>query len=133
MGVLQRFLAKVSPCPVTGCWWWTEGCFSDGYPAFWMNGKTVRANRASLLLHGGNLTKDQQALHHCDQPLCVNPAHLYSGSHRDNMTDLSTRNLAKGIPKSEAWKDKMRLVDPAKRRKAVNIRWSNYRAKLAQQ
>lgn len=130
--VLKRFLSKVSPCPITGCWWWMESHFSDGYPAFWWDGRTMRGHRASLLLHGVRLSPDQQALHRCDNPSCVNPEHLYPGSHRDNMTDLRQRGQAKGIPKTEEWKEKMRLVDPAKRRKAANIMWSNYRARLAQ-
>ena len=130
MDALQRLLSKVIVDPITGCWLYQGGCFDDGYGAFWCEGKTQRAHRASMKLHGKELSEDQQALHTCDVSICINPDHLYAGSHQDNMDDLKIRGNAKGIPKSEEWKVKARAVDPEKRRQAVRTRWNAKRTAM---
>ncbi len=81
------------------CWIWTGGCNSDGYGNFKVHGKTVRASRYSYALAnpGVQLTQRDLVCHHCDNPPCVNPAHLFLGAARDNTADMVQKGRARGI------------------------------------
>jgi hypothetical protein len=52
----------------------------------------IKANRASWILHHGEIPEGMHVLHHCDNRLCVNPAHLYIGTNQDNINDRVNRN-----------------------------------------
>jgi len=71
----------------TGCWEW-QGAISGGrYGHLWIAGRNVYAHRIAWALHYGPLKKGQLVLHKCDNPKCVNPDHLFLGTHQDNMDD----------------------------------------------
>jgi hypothetical protein len=78
--------------PVTGCWEWTNYLKSDGYGAFFITKdrkrKQVLAHRASYELHVGPLNPGEVVCHKCDNPKCIKPEHLFSGSHADNLRDM---------------------------------------------
>jgi len=76
------------------CWVWTAGRCQN-YGRFGWGPRTARSrtttHRLSMILAGHELA-DKQVLHHCDNPPCVNPDHLYLGNHMDNMRDRMQRN-----------------------------------------
>lgn len=88
----ERFHQKYNVEP-TGCWIWTGGSRLNGkgvpYPRHWSDsGKSVGAHRFSFELHNGPIPKGMYVCHRCDTPMCVNPEHLFIGTHRDNMRDM---------------------------------------------
>jgi hypothetical protein len=69
------------------CWEWTAHCDKKGYGGFSFHRKFVLAHRASWMIFYGNILDDLCVLHHCDNPPCVNPAHLFLGTNLDNVRD----------------------------------------------
>jgi hypothetical protein len=69
------------------CWLWTAGRNRQGYGKVWVDGETIPAHRAAYELTHGSLPDDLWVLHECDNPPCVNPAHLFTGDAAANMRD----------------------------------------------
>lgn len=82
----QRFLDKVKK--TKGCWMWT-GCVgkTSGYGLFGFD-KLRSAHRVAWLIFKGPIPKGKCVLHKCDTKLCVNPDHLFIGTHKDNIRDM---------------------------------------------
>ncbi len=85
----QRFWAKVNK--TDGCWLWTAGLDNNGYGCFWHNGTMHKAPRISWLLTTGAEPGGAFVCHHCDTPACVRPDHLFLGTQRDNLRDMSSK------------------------------------------
>ena len=93
---LDRFEEKYEPEPNTGCWLWTAAVNEDGYGYFGPGGRgrMVKAHRFSYESHTGTIPDGAHVLHRCDVRCCVNPAHLFLGSHEDNMMDMANKRRA---------------------------------------
>lgn len=97
----QRFWEKVDRAGE--CWNWL-GCKDHaGYGQIRLDGKLMLAHRASWLLHHDSIPDDLFVCHHCDNPGCVNPGHLFIGTNRDNMQDASRKGRLhnQNVPRGE--------------------------------
>lgn len=92
--IADRFLAKVSPEPNTGCWLWLGSLTNWGYGTFWFGGDRYGAHRFSYWLHVDVIPEGLFVLHHCDVPSCVNPQHLRVGTQQQNMEEMALRGRA---------------------------------------
>lgn len=94
----QRFWRRV--IKKEGCWGWSGFCNFFGYGQISLpSGNATNAHRVSWELHYGTIPEGMWVLHRCDNPPCVNPEHLFLGTHEDNMRDMAQKNRS---PKGES-------------------------------
>lgn len=74
-----------------GCWEWQGTIDGYGYGVIDLNRKRYRAHVLALEFDGRPVQRGQIACHHCDNPRCVRPDHLYPGTAADNARDASVR------------------------------------------
>ena len=88
--VAHRFWEKVKRAGDNECWNWL-GAKSLGYGKLGVKGRSVLATHISYEAHIGPIPDGMYILHHCDNPSCVNPKHLYPGTAADNIRDCLER------------------------------------------
>ncbi len=85
-----RMMEKVAIQP-NGCWVFT-GAKRKGYGTIRAFGRAnIPVHRLSYVLHVGDIPDGLCVLHKCDVPPCVNPLHLFLGSHADNTLDRDAK------------------------------------------
>lgn len=87
----KRFWSKVDVGEVDECWEWLAGKGKGGYGRFWIKGKVWKAHRVAWILTYGPIPKGLQCCHHCDNPSCCNPYHLFLGTAKDNQVDAAQK------------------------------------------
>lgn len=125
----ERFERKWVPGP-NGCHIWTGYRDNAGYGQFWA-GKSHKAHRWALSQATGEWPDPKVlAIHRCDTPSCVNPEHLFWGSHQDNTQDM----MQKGRHKFEGQPPKLTPSQRDEIRKTYQPRKhsQNSMAKLAE-
>ena len=88
----EHFYRRVS-VEKTGCWHWTGGKRSrDNYGAMHVGGNNqMLAHRVSWLIYNGHIPDGLHVCHTCDNPICVNPNHLFLGDDAVNMGDCRAK------------------------------------------
>jgi len=97
----KTFWANIEKPDNTGdCWNWKGNQDSNGYGKLYVKGEfpyqsgMKGAHRYSWELHNDAIPDGMFCCHHCDNPQCVNPHHLFIGTHQDNMTDMVKKGRA---------------------------------------
>lgn len=84
----ERFWHFVEKAGPDECWLWTGNRDKDGYGSLRTKTTQVRAHRVSFEIHNPDVSiTGLMVRHKCNNPPCVNPAHLLHGTHLDNMAD----------------------------------------------
>lgn len=95
-----RFWIKVKQ--TNYCWEWEGYINSDGYGVF-RTAKATLAHRFAFELINGPISPRLSVCHRCDNPKCVNPLHLFEGTHHDNMIDKMNKGRSKSTFKTSKY------------------------------
>lgn len=107
--IVARFASKFKTGDAESCWQWTGAHVPKGYGLFNIgrdnDGKqhTEYAHRVAYVIgHGDILAGRGSVMHSCDNPSCVNPAHLSFGTQSDNLRDAARKGRLVGRPRKAA-------------------------------
>lgn len=108
---IERVAAILAGFKGDGCWEWPKSRMGSGYGQVSnrVGGRNVPAyvHRVAHFIATGSLAIGMDVCHHCDNPACINPAHLFEGTAQDNLQDMSSKgrsNRGKKLPKgSDHW------------------------------
>jgi hypothetical protein len=96
MPLADRFWSKVDKSG--DCWEWTGALDKLGYGDFRQGQKHIKSHRVSWELANGKIPEGICVLHKCDNPPCINPSHLFLGTHADNMQDCTNKGRRSNPP-----------------------------------
>lgn len=93
---LARFNGQLKV--IGDCLEWVGSKHERGYGKIKINGKEYRSHRIAFFLANGSDPGELQVCHSCDNPPCCLPAHLFLGTHLDNMIDREAKGRGKAVP-----------------------------------
>jgi hypothetical protein len=103
-----RFWQKVKRGKPNECWLWQRATVHGGYGHVWIGSDDRTHNTAHRvaweMTNAREIEAGLDACHSCDNPGCVNPAHIWPGTTAENMQDCLTKGRSGGVGKANALK-----------------------------
>lgn len=118
-----RFWSKVDRSGgAEACWPWTAACMKSGYGAFMTLHGIRTGHRFAYESRNGVIPAGLFICHHCDNPACCNPAHLFAGTHTDNMADMAGKGRSGMLGRKHSPETRRKIKLRAETREAVKRR-----------
>lgn len=95
----RRLINNHTVNPETGCWEWTKALSKEGYARVSHRGKADYGHRVSYKVFFGEIPNGLCVCHTCDNPKCINPEHLWLGTHQENMADRDAKCRGRAFSK----------------------------------
>ena len=111
IGIKEKFATFFEE--TNGCWEWNGYKDKDGYGLFSYAGTQYRAAKLALQFDGRQVPDGMLACHHCDNPICVRPSHLYCGTPTQNAADAKRRGRLNPGKKAKLTPDLVRSIRAA--------------------
>ncbi len=100
----ERFWKKVEIRGEDDCWEWTAALNTSGYGHIQVSTKRLSvAHRVCYMLRFGDIPPKMLVCHSCDNPKCVNPKHLWIGTHNQNMEDMASKIRSSNPSSRKVW------------------------------
>jgi hypothetical protein len=125
----ERLACYVHRGAPDACWEW-KAVIKNPYPlVLGSDGKSLPASRATYEVEVGPIPVGMEVCHHCDNPRCCNPGHLFLGTHAENMKDMARKDraLRTHCPEGHPYDDANLYINPttgARHCRACRRAWS---------
>jgi len=96
---VEEFYSRAKKDENSGCWLWQKSVTRGGYGQQGYKMYNYSAHRLSWIFSVGPIPKGLAVCHKCDNPLCINPEHLFLGTQKDNVQDMMKKGRHGARPK----------------------------------